>query len=175
MLVDPNALVWSACPYFRWSEFSGWEHADAVRVARAQQLVRDLLCPLRKVVGRVDVGAGGWYWSRHGYPRDKAHGEGAAVDIVPADVELEAAYEWLRDRSWYGELILEGDHVHVTLPGFGGNLEALIEQSDGTLERDPLAPTARDVVVTAGLHELGAAMLITGAAVGLWRLQERKS
>lgn len=172
-LVDPKKLVWAACPYFTWGEFTGWEHADQVRLARLQQLVRELLCPLRRAIGPITPSLGGWYFSRHGVARDGAHGEGVAVDFVPSATSLEAAYTWLRDHTRYGELLLERDHVHVTLFPFGGTMQALIEQSDGSFATDPDAPGDRAVIVEAGLHTAGAALLLAGVAVGLWREQER--
>lgn len=161
--VAAGELIWPSCPWFRWWEFSGWEFADPLRVSRAQQLVRDILCPLRESVGIIDVSAGGWYYSRNGYPRDGGHATGAFVDFVPRDARLRDAYEWIRDSVNYGELILESDHVHVSLPGFGGDRQALIELPDGSFQKDPDAPVALSLFYAA--PDPWAALALAGAAV----------
>lgn len=171
-LVDPAARVVASCPFFEWWEFSGWEHADAVRVARAQSLVMDVLCPARRVLGPVRVSRGGWYFSTFGGPREGVHDSGAAADVVPEAVPVGELYAWLRDRTLYGEVIHERDHVHVTLPGFGGNMQALIEVREGVFRADPEAAPLSNAAL-AGLHSSGPALLIAGAAVGLWRARRR--
>lgn len=173
-LVDPNRLVDSASPYFRWVEFSGWEHADAVELARGRALVRDLLSPARRALGPIRVTS--WlYWS-NGTKREPAHGDGAAFDAVPgpgASFSIRQLYEWLRDNTWYGELILEPDHVHGTLPGFGGSMQALVEVAPKEYATDPNAPPFAPIVVEAGMHTAGGLLLMAGIGVGLWRARPK--
>ena len=139
-LVDPAALVCETCPNFRWREFSGWAVADAAQVYRGRALVGEIMQPARDALGRIDVSAGGWIQGRLGDMRTGVHRSGAALDFVPAEATVREAYEWIRDHVAYGEVIEERDHVHVTLPGWGGYLQALYEPTEGVYEVDPEAP-----------------------------------
>lgn len=168
-LVDPRRPVWDGCPFFLWEELEGWDQADAVRVARARQLVRDFLCPARAALGPITVTS--WYTWSSGRPRDEVHGQGAAIDLVPERGTVQRAYEWIRDHTVYGEVIQERTHVHVTLPGFGGSMSALLEPREGVYVADPDAAPFSRAAVDAGLHTVGGLLLI-GAAVGVWRSRQ---
>lgn len=114
-------------PNFPSSDFPGWGVADDLQAAHAQQLVDTLLQPTRNVFGRILVTS----WLR----REGVHATGAAADIVPLDAPVPVVHRWMAQQlhGGFGELIDEvpttgtTGHIHVTLPGFGGDGEVLYE------------------------------------------------
>jgi hypothetical protein len=140
-MVSGTDPVVVGCP-FQWYEFSGWEVASAAQLDNGRALVRSVLCPARQLVGTVLVSQGGWIYSRDGYPRSDIHATGAAADVVPGTATVQELYVAIRDlpEAPYGEVLQERDHVHVTLPGYGGQGQALLELPDGTYTVDPDGP-----------------------------------
>lgn len=141
-IVNASDQVVPGAP-FRWYEFGGWEHATPAQAAALQQHVRTVLWPVRNELGPILISQGGWIWSRYGYPRtDAAHVTGGAVDWVPRDASVLDGYQAARDLPGapYGELIYEGDHVHSTNPGVGGNAQTLLLTDQGDYIPDPVGP-----------------------------------
>lgn len=167
-MVDPNALVFSGCPFFRWWEMKGYQNAGELEVDRGVALVRDILCPARRATGPLTITS--WL------ARRENHELGAFVDVVPgpgSTMTIRGLYEWMRDNLFYGEVGFERDHVHVSLPGFGGDMQAWLELEEGRYTPDPDARAAR-VVVEAGLNSMGGMLLVAGIGAGLWRARKER-
>lgn len=143
-LVNEDDAVVPGYP-FRWWEFSGWANANLAQIANLRQLIATVVGPVRREAGvPFDVSQGGWIESRYGGPRDDAaHPTGGALDFVPRPPSsVLSVYEAIRDLPGapYGEVIMEGDHVHVTIPGVGGEHEAWLQLDDGSYAADPQGP-----------------------------------
>jgi hypothetical protein len=134
--------------HFTASEFeraSGGRQLTAAQLSKAQRFCSTLLEPLRRATDWPIVVTSFVRASGSG-----AHRDGDAVDISYAgndQVKLDTAFAWLATYSAtdYGELIHERDHLHLTLPGFLGELgETLTEPREGIYELyvAPLAPLA---------------------------------
>ena len=145
-MVNPASEVVPGLP-FAWWEFSGWQDATDEQRSNLRAVLLDAIGPARMALGvPFDVSQGGWVESRYGGPRDdEAHPTGGAVDFVPrAPVSVLEAYEAIRDLPGapYGEVIMEGDHVHVTRRGIGGDGEALLllDTVPPQYANDPMGP-----------------------------------
>lgn len=133
-------------PAFHWYEFSGVEKANVDELARLQLIAATILQKVRDALGPVIVSAGGWLYSRWGFRRDRAHGQGAAVDFNVQGRSTFDVWAWIGHNLTtpvprYGECIEERNHVHVTLYGFGGRGEFLREPTEGIyVAYDPRNP-----------------------------------
>lgn len=133
---------------FTAGEFSGHDTANAQQESHLRRLVEELLQPARSALGLAIVPTS-WLRSSGSW----VHRSGAAVDAaagVPGagltQADTFGLWVWLakHKRGELGELIYEQPetgvtgHVHVTLPGYGGNGQVLYETLGGAmLEVDP--------------------------------------
>lgn len=162
---------------FRWGEFSGWDKATPLELERLRRLVVEILQPVRDHFGRpVIISAGGWLYSRWGWRRGRAHGLGAAGDFNVQGVAPYDVWEWIGlnlggPPARFGEAIEERTHVHVTLPGFGGNGEFLREPTEGTYvaydPRDPSRPLG-SAFEGVPVDVPGLSVVVAGGPTWLW-------
>lgn len=148
---------------FRLSEFEGWDVASTRQLDNLEALVTGLLQPARDVFGYVDPSS--WLRSAAEDPSG-AHRTGAAVDFVPLEAPIPVVHRWMAEQlaGGFGELIDEGDHIHVTLPGVGGHGEVLYMVGSTFLQGiRPFSGggTPRPFVLAAGALLLAAALLRT--------------
>lgn len=118
-------------------DFELWEFADRSHreltleeEAKAKRHAVMHLQPARREVGRIRITSFVRTGSAIG---GGTHANGDGVDIVPLDTSMDALFAWYLRNPWaYGQVIHEGDHLHVTLPGVRGKQgEVLIMDAPG--------------------------------------------
>lgn len=98
------------------------------------------LQPARRELGRLRITS---------YIRDtdtgRAHENGGGVDVVPLDVSIDEAFEWMTRNlaPRLGRIIHERDHIHLARPGgepWAGQGVVLIEPVEGVYQFATVLP-----------------------------------
>lgn len=138
-------------------------------IERFRLHVLRVLQPARRVWGRIRVSS---YVRTGASVGAGSHADGNGIDFVPMDAPMRPVFEWIATNlpGQFGELILEDDHIHMTLTGYRGEAGEVLEQVGTTESGNPIF----DLASIAPVALFGTTGVIVFAVVAWFLLRGKK-